>query len=274
MGIASGDESGHVREWKPSTSSSSLSEPSFTSHASVQAHTQSVSALGVLPSSAQGSGSQLLVTGGSDGFVKIWNVGEEMELLQTIDLGGKLPLELVVAQLPGSNCETVGSAYEHETLTFYSCHSALVLAIALTHRIIQIYTQSYFVSPPSSSTSNPFGQFQQSIALEGHEDWVRCLSFTTYPRASAFVDTEDDLMLASGSQDAYIRLWRISRVNQNSPTGGPSTPLKSGDGDELNDEMLDEFERRMRGEGAAEEEGQGAQLSTKAHALVVDDGSG
>jgi elongator complex protein 2 len=81
-------------------------------------------------------------------------------------------------------------------------------------------------------------------------------------------------MLASGSQDAYIRLWRISRVSQNVPVGGASSQSKLGDRDELNDEMLDEFERRMRGEGlAGDEEGQSGQLSTKAHALVVDDGS-
>lgn len=38
--------------------------------------------------------------------------------------------------------------------------------------------------------------------LSGHEDWVTCLS-------SALV--HDELMLASGSQDSKIRLWRLSR---------------------------------------------------------------
>jgi hypothetical protein len=45
----------------------------------------------------------------------------------------------------------------------------------------------------------------------------------------------------------------------------------------LNDEMLDEFERRMRGEGGLDADGQGgaaSQLSTKAHGLRVVSAAG
>ncbi|KAM9930599.1 hypothetical protein OXX80_009330 [Metschnikowia pulcherrima] len=47
---------------------------------------------------------------------------------------------------------------------------------------------------------------QQCAVLQGHEDWIKCL---------AFVAERDglDYILASGSQDRYIRLWRL-RLNE------------------------------------------------------------
>lgn len=50
--------------------------------------------------------------------------------------------------------------------------------------------------------------------LQGHDNWVRDLSFATYT-ASDDLTTNNlfqngDLVLASGSQDKYIRLWKIS----------------------------------------------------------------
>lgn len=48
--------------------------------------------------------------------------------------------------------------------------------------------------------------FLQRAVLSGHEDWIKCL---------AFVVERDglDYILASGSQDRYIRLWRL-RLNE------------------------------------------------------------
>lgn len=40
--------------------------------------------------------------------------------------------------------------------------------------------------------------------LTGHEDWITCLAFRA---------VNGELMLASGSQDAKIRLWRVARCN-------------------------------------------------------------
>jgi WD40 repeat protein len=55
----------------------------------------------------------------------------------------------------------------------------------------------------------PF-QFEHSTILSGHEDWVRSLAF----RAKSADDTI--LILASGSQDTTIRLWKIECVEPDS----------------------------------------------------------
>jgi elongator complex protein 2 len=52
--------------------------------------------------------------------------------------------------------------------------------------------------------------------LTGHDNWVRDLSFATYTSSDDEETTTNnlfqngDLILASGSQDKYIRLWKIS----------------------------------------------------------------
>lgn len=48
--------------------------------------------------------------------------------------------------------------------------------------------------------------FEKVEALFGHEDWVRGLDFTT--------DDNGDVLLATSSQDTFIRLWRISPMQE------------------------------------------------------------
>lgn len=58
-----------------------------------------------------------------------------------------------------------------------------------------------------------FQSFTQQTSLPGHTDWVRCLSFSlSLDHYTASQQTSNrDILLASGSQDNYIRLWRISQ---------------------------------------------------------------
>jgi elongator complex protein 2 len=119
---------------------------------------------------------------------------------------------------------------------------APVLIAGLTDRRIRIYT---FTN----------GQFTHALSLEGHEDWVRCLSISPYPSSSP---ESTDLLLASGSHDNYIRLWRISRINEREA----NEPVSQGDGGL---DMLDEFERKLAGEA-----GGSVQISTKAHVLSIE----
>lgn len=44
-------------------------------------------------------------------------------------------------------------------------------------------------------------KFELNATLEGHENWIRSLSFT--------LNNQTDILLASASQDRYIRLWRF-----------------------------------------------------------------
>lgn len=125
-------------------------------------------------------GSDVFATGASDGTVKIWKLVHDSEfssldaeLLQTITLAPKyFPLDITLATLD---------------------ESSIVLAVAGTRSIIQI-----FISQDT--------QFKLAATLTGHEGWIRALTFT---RETA--DNDGDLLLASASQDKYIRLWRIHR---------------------------------------------------------------
>lgn len=129
------------------------------------------------------SGSDTFATGSSDGTVKIWRLVHDSgfasidaELVQTITLSPKyFPLNLALATLDDTSS---------------------VLAVAGTRSTIQI-----FVSRDT--------QFQLSATLTGHEGWIRALAFT---RETS--DANSDLLLASASQDKYIRLWRLHRGDE------------------------------------------------------------
>jgi elongator complex protein 2 len=79
--------------------------------------------------------------------------------------------------------------------------------------------------------------------------------------------------VASGSQDNYIRLWRISPVTERAEqaNGDHDHVAERPEGEKGNAlDMLDEFERKLAGEAGY---GGSVQISTKAHVLAVDDGS-
>lgn len=68
-------------------------------------------------------------------------------------------------------------------------------------------------------------------------------------------------MLASGSQDATVRLWNIE------PWQKVLAPIKSMTSENLNDNLLDNFEASL-GDIGENEEG-GRQISLKRHVLTV-----
>ena len=152
-------------------------KPKYDCVKTVYGHTNSITKIATL------SGSDVFASGSSDGTVKIWKLlhdevysSIDVELLQTIALSPKyFPLILALAQLD------TGS---------------MVLATAGTCPTIQI-----FVSHDT--------QFQLSATLTGHEGWIRALDFT---RETS--DENSDLLLASASQDKYIRLWRFHQGNE------------------------------------------------------------
>ncbi|KAI0303122.1 WD40-repeat-containing domain protein [Russula brevipes] len=163
-----------------------------------------------------------IVTGSSDSLLKVWKLGEQDSLqeVETITLKGRYPLSLGLARLPQSD--------------------ALILAIGTTDRHIHIFTRSE-------------NTFVSSATIPGHEDWVRAICFRP-PTSSS-----EPLILASGSQDANIRLWNIEAVARSAPASGAT--------DTLSDDLLDAFEASL-GEVDDGEEG-GRQISLKKHMLTV-----
>ncbi|OCF36604.1 elongator complex protein 2 [Kwoniella heveanensis BCC8398] len=234
----SGDNAGEVRIWEEKENQG------WTCERSWKAHMGSISALGVNTSEGRGEVlNDLVITGGSDGTFKFWRItGEEVKEIQRIDLKGKLPLDVEVGCLPGSK--------------------APIVVVGCTDRRIRIYTYENF-------------QFMHSLSLEGHEDWIRCLSFTSYPSSNNDISngSKQDLLLASGSQDNFIRLWRVSLVEAQQSNSNEAVAVIEGAADPKGDavsgglDMLDEFEKRLAGEA-----GGNVQISTKAHVLAVQDG--
>jgi elongator complex protein 2 len=121
-----------------------------------------------------------LVSGGTDGKVIIykWIPGTSVEVIDTIQFKAVYPLSLSLHQLPTNKGE-----------------ETLILAIGATDTKIHLHTFA-----PAKDT-----KFAQVLKLNGHEDWVRSLQFTTLDNLQ--------VILASGGQDRYIRLWRIEQLN-------------------------------------------------------------
>ncbi|KAF2103085.1 WD40 repeat-like protein [Rhizodiscina lignyota] len=137
----------------------------------ISAHVSSINCIAIVP------GFHGFASGSADGTIKIWRFTEEnasvgeVDLVQTIELRPKyIPLALSLAVL-------------HD--------SSILLAAAGTKSTIQVYVSSS-------------DQFTQVASLSGHEGWIRSLAFV-----SETDDERGDLILASASQDKYIRLWRI-----------------------------------------------------------------
>lgn len=116
----------------------------------------------------------VICTGNVDGELKIWKREENRETscTQTIKFGNKLPIEAALWFLPNSNTP--------------------LLAVAMEDSNIELLCTSL----------GDDSDFVKVRTLTGHEDWVRCLDFT--------FDDSGDVLLASGSQDSMIRLWRIA----------------------------------------------------------------
>ena len=93
--------------------------------------------------------------------------------------------------------------------------------------------------------------------LTGHEDWVKCLAFRE-PNSPS-----DPIVLASGSQDGTIRLWRVEPFTMNVPTSGIASQT---------DDLIDAFEISLCSIGEDEEGGR--QISLKQHVISFksDDG--
>lgn len=180
--ILSGSSDKTVRVW--GTSGNSTCDHQVTNV--LEGHVGSVNCLAFNPSG------NVIVSGSADGALKVWwlDVTEEKlhaSLVQTVDVAAQLlPLCLALSNL--------------------GADGDLVLAVAGTKGIVQVY-----ISGSEES------EFRLQATLVGHENWVRSLAITAENGKE-----NSDLLIASASQDKYIRLWRISQ-DKISVTNGSST---------------------------------------------------
>jgi elongator complex protein 2 len=93
--------------------------------------------------------------------------------------------------------------------------------------------------PPTSASFG--GEFALVAQLPGHQDWIRSLAFATFDSGV--------LMLASGAQDMFIRLWQIEpRLHQGTATKGDGesegSRVSDGDGGAAAATPLSTFRRK------------------------------
>lgn len=120
--------------------------------------------------------------------------------------------------------------------------------------------------------------------MEGHLDWVRCLdwSSSTDSPVPDPVGASDpaELFLASGSQDAYVRLWSLTALASVSAAeadaeSGPTAEAEgdAGDGGGLDEKLFEEFEKRLNGGvgggGGDDDEGGIGQVSLKSFVITA-----
>ncbi|UNI18917.1 Elongator subunit elp2 [Purpureocillium takamizusanense] len=125
----------------------------------------------------------IVATGAADATIRIWMLeAGELRLLQIIKTAPKFfPLALSLATLDDDA-------------------DVLVLAAAGTRDTIQILTADARVDAV---------QFSVQATLSGHEGWIRSLNFTKENK-----DPKSDLLLASASQDKYVRIWRFHQGHE------------------------------------------------------------
>ncbi|KDQ10026.1 hypothetical protein BOTBODRAFT_504183 [Botryobasidium botryosum FD-172 SS1] len=228
--LVSADEKGVIRLWR-------RVDNQWISAASVEAHSRSISALGVHDG--------LILSGASDATLKAWEIiregdKESFGLYQTIDMKRRFPLAIELSRLPASE--------------------AVIMAVASTDRDIKIFTRT------------PDGQFTPSLTVQGHEDWVRCLAFSLSAASLGAPSSQTEtLTLASGSQDGYTRLWVINPENSMSSPSTAVTDAGKGTG-EPEDDLLDAFERSL-GELGSDGSG-GKQISNRSHLFGVPNADG
>ncbi|KAK6426508.1 Elongator subunit elp2 [Oleoguttula sp. CCFEE 5521] len=140
----------------------------------------------IAPLTAKG----IFASGAADGTVKVWQIGAEgVALVQSISLKPRfLPLALALVELSGDN---------------------IVLAAAGTTASIQLYGR------------HAGGEFELQATLTGHDGWIRSLNFLP-PDA----ERSNDILLASASQDKYVRLWRMRKDDAVTANGTDGSIIK------------------------------------------------
>jgi elongator complex protein 2 len=179
-----------IRIWRPVDATTPLR---FTQAATLEGHAGSVNCIAVT------QGLDIIASGAADGSVKLWRVtqtGDEVQavVIEAICLN---PRYFPLAMALGS--------FEHDN------KRDIVLAVGGTRTAVQIYAAS------------EDSRFELKTTLTGHEGWIRSLAFTAVNPS----EPARGLLLASASQDKYIRLWRLQA------NGGDVQPVRPNEDQSL-----------------------------------------
>ncbi|CAG8548001.1 9078_t:CDS:10 [Acaulospora morrowiae] len=229
----------------------------WVNSAILEPHGGSVNTIGVIQAKSIIVDKDLIVTGSAEGVIKVWertiidDIKDSVECIQTIDLGSIYPMTLALSYLPESKVP--------------------ILAIGCTDKKIFIYIQKD-------------RQFIKSLSLQGHENWIRSLSFATYTSKDDVISApnsnilqhhrlkDGDLLLASASQDKYVRLWKFSHNGETSKSGNLEEvnvdEVKSNEGSKDIERLsIKELLENIQDNTGSNKK---IQLSTKAHIIEVD----
>ncbi|KAI8984320.1 WD40-repeat-containing domain protein [Mycotypha africana] len=162
-----------------------------------------------------------IVSGSADKTAKIWKQDSFGKWINSATLEGHTDAVVTIATMHAHSVEGVtdliitGSSdgtirvWERRevdgntALTYLPNTKTSVFASGHTDKIISIYAYQQDVK-----------QFKKLHSLQGHDNWVRDLSFASFTKIEGTQANnsfkEGDLILSSASQDRYIRLWKIS----------------------------------------------------------------
>ncbi|KAL8371702.1 hypothetical protein RB595_001487 [Gaeumannomyces hyphopodioides] len=165
----------------------------------VHEHTAPVHCVATLGRSAARRGRTLVASGAADGTIKIWTLeAGALRLLQTIQTKPKFfPLALALSSLDDKE-------------------SSYILAAAGTKPFVQVFaaTAAAIDTDGAVALGTDTIEFKLQATLTGHEGWIRSLDYAWEDASKA---PQGDLLLASASQDKYIRLWRVHRTTAGDP---------------------------------------------------------
>jgi elongator complex protein 2 len=138
----------------------------------------------------------IIAASDSSGKVVIWLKSSELTVLQVIDMPpAQMPHDLHLVELPTSISSV--DVFQPDILLFIGSVDARIHIRIASQENMKIISNDSNNKRYEEDTS----LFKVAGVVAGHEEWVTCL-------ASMIID-DRTLLLASGSKDSKIRIWRI-----------------------------------------------------------------
>jgi elongator complex protein 2 len=213
LALASGGGDGSICLWLLT-----LDNPSqpWSLAATLPAHKGAVTSISI--HNAGSPGSMVLVATAGDGDVTIWapprNINHPASLLSSSSSSSSEEKENSVWNL--TQRISYGTKLQHcSTLTALPAEpQSLLLALGGVDGKVRLLLSSS--SQDTTSTDSSSNEFKLVCELSGHQNWVRGLAFT-------YLAKDSKILLASASQDRYIRLWAITPDTLSNTATGAAT---------------------------------------------------